>query len=398
MTTFTKSHKILGLCAVLLVGTEAGLLGFSHNRLSAKQEAIVQALEEEEEPTSASFTFAGVGDNLIHEPIYYYKELDTGGRDFTDVFEGISPYLKAADLAYLNLETPLAGDAWGLSGYPNFNGPAEMFAAIDCAGFNWLSLSSNHSLDRGAEGMITQAQDLATNHSSVVYTGGYQSQEDADAIRVTEINGIKVGLASFTYGLNGYVPGEGYEWCVDVYTNPDGSIDYDFVDSRIDALNASSDVQIVSVHWGDEYSNAINAQQQELASYLHAKGVEVIIGTHPHVIQKAEMLETADQQTLVYYSLGNFVSAQDEPERMVGAMASFQLNYDFETGKASFANAAIEPTVTWISSNMHNFKTVPLSTYTEEMAASHYYSLSPQWVSEYAAEIFSENEGVTAVV
>ena len=196
---------------------------------------------------------------------------------------------------------------------------------------------------------------------------------------------------------------EGQEWMIDVYHKDDGSIDYDRIDQKLDALNEVSDVQIVAMHWGDEYQTAPNDEQVEIAHHLNEKGVEAIIGTHPHVIEPVEFIETPEQTTLCYYSLGNFISAQDTNETMVGGMAQFQMNYDFGTRKASFENVQFIPTVTWISPDLRTYRTTTIHEYNDDMAAGHYitsigYDMSKGWVQQFVQDVIGSPSGIDVVL
>ena len=352
---------------------------------------------------SSSFTFTGVGDNLLHDTIFVYHEQDHGNRDFTPLYEMTAPYFQNTDLAYCNFETVCAGDQFGLSGYPSFNGPTEMMDSLVSSGFDWFSISSNHSLDAGAEGLKYEKAYIQQHFPDMSATGAYSSYEDAQQPVVREINGIRVGLCGFTYGLNGYTVPQGMEWLIDVYRNVDDTINYKLIDKKLDAINALSDVQIVAMHWGDEYHNEPNEEQRTLAQYLHSKGVEVIIGTHPHVIQPVEFIESSDQTTLVYYSLGNFISAQDSNVTMVGGMANFRLNYDFNTQKASFSEIQIIPTITWISPDLRQYRTTTIHEYNDDLAANHFVSaqgmdISKAWVQQYVSSIIQGDERIQVVL
>lgn len=352
---------------------------------------------------TSSFTFTGVGDNLLHDPIFVYYEQDTGGRDFLPIYQNTMEDLQSADLAYINFETVCAGDDFGLSGYPSFNGPVEMIDVLSQTGIDWISTASNHSLDVGVDGLMAEMGYISEHDGNITYTGTHISEDSADDPVIRDVNGIRVGLATFTYDMNGIPEPEGYEWVIDNFLLPDGSVDYDLMQTRIDALNAASDVQIVSMHWGEEYQTEPNATQREVAQWLHDQGVEVIIGTHPHVIQPVELIEDENQTTLVYYSLGNFLSAQNHNYTMVGGMADFTLNYDFNTKKTTFSDIRFIPTVTWISPNLRSYRTNTISTYTDEMAADHYVStvmdedMSRTWVQEYVSSVVGNPEGIEIV-
>ncbi len=265
---------------------------------------------------TSSFTFTGVGDNLLHDTLFVYHEQDTGNRDYSGMYSEVTPYFQNSDIAYINFETPCAGDAFGLSGYPSFNGPLEMIDTLAGMGLNWFSTSSNHSMDAGADGLLAEMAYINEKYPGIFYTGTYPDAGSQTMPAVMDVNGIKVGLASFTYGLNGYTLPEDKPWLVNVFVKNEetGEVDYALMDKILDPLTAASDVQIVSMHWGVEYQNQPSDMQKQVAAYLHKKGVEAVIGSHPHVIQPAELLESEDQQTLVYYSLGNFISGQDQNE------------------------------------------------------------------------------------
>lgn len=404
-----RRRKIFRILACVLVLLLCGALVFMLLRLSGSKPSASdpggneQQAAGEMQPKTASFSFAGVGDNLLHEPIYYYWDMDHETRDYAPIYQGITPVIQAADLGYINQETVCAGDAFGLSTYPSFNGPNEFLDTLAASGFDWLSASSNHSMDAGTDALLYQLDYLAQRYPSVSVTGAHRSEEEFYKPIVREINGIRVGLAGFTYGLNGYQKPEGYNWLIDVFDDGNGNVDYALIDGMLERLNAVSDVQIVSMHWGIEYTNEPTAQQRELAAYLHSKGVEAIIGTHPHVIQPAELIQDENQQTLVFYSLGNVLSAQDTSETMVGGLAQFVMNYDFTSRKASFEQISFTPTVTLISPDLHTFGVSLLPDYTDEMAASQFVEVvkgqdcSVQWVRDYTASVMGEPEGITIV-
>ncbi|MCF0245592.1 MAG: CapA family protein [Ileibacterium sp.] len=413
-----KSRKglLIGILCLLLA-TVCGIAGCLYWYLSqngmmktAKTEKAAEEKKTEteaetkpSESKTASFHFTGVGDNLLHDPIFVYYEEDNQSRDYLPIYEATLPYTQNADLSYINFETLCAGDEFGLSGYPNFNGPKEMMDTLKNAGFNWFSICSNHSFDRGADGLMAEMNYIQDNMPDVAYTGSNLSQEASSTPKVVDVNGVKVGLESFTYGLNGYVLPEGQEWLVNQFTTADGGINYDLIKQKLDALKAVSDVQIVTMHWGEEYQNTPNELQQEAARYLNEQGVEVIIGTHPHVIQPAEFISGPEQETLVYYSLGNFLSSQDEFARMIGGMADFDLNYDFNTKKTTFSNVKFIPTITYISPDIRRYKTSTIHEYNNDWAADHYLQvaygqdMSKEAVQNYVREVMQDPVNIEVV-
>lgn len=355
-----------------------------------------QTKKKEVEPKTSSFTFAGVGDNLIHDAIYLEYLNGNTNFDFNQDYALMKQYIEPVDLAYINQETVCAGEEFGLSNYPTFNGPTQILDATFNTGFDWFAASSNHSLDVGAEGLIAELNYIHERYPDVSITGAYRTQEESEKYVVREVNGIKVGLLGYTYGTNGVPLPEDKPWILDL-------IDEEKIKNDVQEISQISDVQIVSMHWGTEYNTEIEPDQEELAKKMNEWGVEVIIGTHPHVIKPAEIIKGEDQDTLCYYSLGNFLSAQDTNDRMVGGMASFTLNYDFTNKETTFENVEFTPTITYFEPNFANFKTMTIHEYDNNYASNHYvtalgYDMSKEWIQNYVKEIVGEPEGIEVVL
>lgn len=389
---------LLAVLVVLSMGSSvvSGAVYF----MRPKEEPIKQNTQEKtelkEENKSSSFTFAGVGDNLIHQAIFSQYEMGDIDYDFKEDYALMKPYIEAADLSFINQETICAGEAFGLSHYPQFNGPTQILDAVADTGFDWLAASSNHSLDKGSDALLAELNYLHENYPDISVTGAYRNEEESNQYIVREVNGIKVGLLGYTYGLNGIPLPEDMPWLVEL-------INEDQIQKDMEALSKISDVQIVSMHWGTEYHTEIEADQQALAQKMNEWGVEVIIGTHPHVIKPAEIIQGEKQDTLCYYSLGNFLSAQDTNEGMVGGMASFTLQYDFDTQETSFKDVKFTPTVMYYDPAFTTFKVMTIHDYNDDYIPSHYvaslgYDMSKAWIQNYVKEIMGSPEGIEVVV
>lgn len=389
---------LLAVLVVLSMGSSvvSGAVYF----MRPKEEPIKQNTQEKtelkEENKSSSFTFAGVGDNLIHQAIFSQYEMGDIDYDFKEDYALMKPYIEAADLSFINQETICAGEEFGLSHYPQFNGPTQILDAVANTGFDWLAASSNHSLDKGSDALLAELNYLHENYPDISVTGAYRSEEESNQYIVREVNGIKVGLLGYTYGLNGIPLPEDMPWLVEL-------INEDQIQKDMEALSKISDVQIVSMHWGTEYHTEIEADQQALAQKMNEWGVEVIIGTHPHVIKPAEIIQGEKQDTLCYYSLGNFLSAQDTNEGMVGGMASFTLQYDFDTQETSFKDVKFTPTVMYYDPAFITFKVMTIHDYNDDYIPSHYvaslgYDMSKAWIQNYVKEIMGSPEGIEVVV
>lgn len=381
---------ICGLLSVVLVVC-LGAIGIRTIQKGKNEKETIIKEEQPKEKTS-SFTFMGVGDNLIHGAVYYWQMQAQQGYNFDSIYELTNSYVQQADLAYINQEVICNGEDYGLSSYPVFNAPREILDSVAKAGFNWLSTSSNHSLDTGANGLIDEMNYLDETYPDIVYTGTHTSQEQRDKYTVIELNGIKVGLLGYTYGMNGFEKPSDMPWLIDV-------IDEDLIRSDMESISKISDVQIVAMHWGTEYVTTTTEEQDYYAKVLNECGAEVVIGTHPHVIEPCEIYHGENQDTLIYYSLGNFLSAQDTMEGMVGGMAQFTLNYDFNSKQTTFSDVKFIPTITYFDSQFTEFRTTTIHEYTDQMAQNHYVSgTTKENVVNYVKEVLGNPEGIEVIL
>lgn len=357
------------------------------------QNAPVQQEQPEEEKViiekDREVSFLAAGDNLIHGLIYYSGDQGDGSYSFDRMYERVSDEISSADIAYLNQETICGGTQLGLQSYPTFNSPYEILDSVAAVGFDWISTSSNHSMDVGEEGILSQLSHLE-ELPQLIQTGTNASADEAKEYKVIEKNGVKIGLLSYTYGLNGFALPDGKEYLVNL-------IDEDRIREDMKELNQISDVQVVSMHWGVEYQFEENEEQRALAQLLSDEGADVIIGTHPHVLQPMEVLKGEEgNETLVMYSLGNFVSAQDVNSRMLGGMAKWTLVYHPSDKSVSFKNICFEPTVMYFDPSGTNVQVYPLSEYTDDTGASHYLSAYGQDMSkQYFIDLVREIMGNT---
>lgn len=357
------------------------------------QNAPVQQEQPEEEKViiekDREVSFLAAGDNLVHGLIYYSGDQGDGSYSFDRMYERVSDEISSADIAYLNQETICGGTQLGLQSYPTFNSPYEILDSVAAAGFDWISTSSNHSMDVGEEGILSQLSHLE-ELPQLIQTGTNESADEAKEYKVIEKNGVKIGLLSYTYGLNGFALPDGKEYLVNL-------IDEDRIREDMKELNQISDVQVVSMHWGVEYQFEENEEQRALAQLLSDEGADVIIGTHPHVLQPMEVLKGEEgNETLVMYSLGNFVSAQDVNSRMLGGMAKWTLVYHPSDKSVSFKNICFEPTVMYFDPSGTDVQVYPLSEYTDDTGESHYLSAYGQDMSkQYFIDLVKEIMGNT---
>lgn len=275
------------------------------------------------------------GDNLIHSSIYKDANENTGGNgyDFKPMYELIKPIVSNYDIAYYNQETILGGTLLGLSDYPTFNSPQEVGDAMIDAGFNLVSLATNHTIDSGEDAVLA-SREYWNSKKDVLAVGSYSSTDERNEVQVRESNGISYTLLNYTYGTNGIPVPSGKEYLVNVWptdldlNNPDTDNEYQAykktVEEDIKRVRDKVDVLMVAMHWGVEYTDEPTEYEKDMAEFLASLDVDIIIGTHPHVIQPVTWID----DTLVIYSLGNLISAQYQDEnynKMVGLMTSFDI-------------------------------------------------------------------------
>ncbi len=286
---------------------------------------------------------------MVHSAQYnaaYNKDKES--YDFTENFQLIAPIIQKADLAIANLETVFAGSERGISSYPLFNSPDEMGLALKDAGFDVLSTANNHSLDKGEKGILRTLSFL--KEIGLTTVGTYQSWEDRDNIVVKEVNGVKIAFISYTYSTNGIPVPKGKEYLVNVINK-----DKLFADLE-KAKELIPDLVIANMHWGNEYQRQPDSVQSDLANELIANGVDIILGSHPHVIQPFDKIEVAldngeKREGFVIYSLGNFISNQNMQtlnKKYVdsGVILNFEIEKDFVSNITKITNISYVPT--WV--------------------------------------------------
>jgi len=367
--TFSVNWKSL-LISLLLLSTTLFYAGCDNGQAEEaplNSNAGKEAVETQEpELTTVTLDLVAVGDNLVHGPIYRGAKAAAGGEgyDFTSVYALIEPYVARADLAFVNQETPLGGEALGLSSYPVFNSPQEVGDHLYDMGFNLICHANNHILDKGSEGLEATLK-FWLSKENIALAGATLDQETAAKIPMLDVKGIKVAFLAYTYGTNGLFLPKGSPLQISY-------IDKEKIKEQVQQAKVSADIVLVSMHWGNEYQMTPSQEQKDLAQYLAELGVDVVIGHHPHVIQPVEILERPDGgKTLVLYSLGNLVSAQNRSAAMLGGMAEAQLIYDREQKSVTLGQVSFLPLVTQYGAQYSDVHVIPWSAYSEDMAFQH---------------------------
>ena len=313
----------------------------------------------EPEPEPISIRITAAGDNLLHNTVSFACALPEGGYDFHPVYENIKKIIEGSDIAFINQEVMLTGEA---SAYPNLAAPTENADALIDAGFNVINLATNHTLDKGVSGLETCLETVHARPFDAVL-GAFRTEEESTQLCILEKQGIRFGFLSYTYGLNGYRLPSDKQWKIAL-------IDETKIQNDLAAIRPECDYLIVSMHWGNEYQTTESSYQNELAQLLCDGGADLIIGTHPHVLQPMKWLEGEDgHKTLCAYSLGNFVSNQHKRATMLGGILEVELLFEKDGTLKEIASAGVIPTVTHYKKG--HYTIYQLSEYTDELAAEH---------------------------
>ena len=251
-----------------------------------------------------------IGDIMCHNTQYldaYNKSTKT--YDFSHFFTNVKSELSSADITIGNLETTFAGADRGYSSYPTFTTPEDLANNLKDIGIDVVSTANNHSLDKGYSGVVNTINVLDT--VGISHMGTYDSPESQKEILIKEVNGLKIAFLSYTYGTNGIPIPSGKDYCINL-------IDKDLILSQLkQAKEKNVDLICVNMHWGVEYRLTPNDEQKELADFLFKNGADIILGSHPHVLEPKEkrtvtLDDGTEKECFVIYSLGNFISGQNK--------------------------------------------------------------------------------------
>lgn len=268
-------------------------------------------------PVVTSATLAAIGDVLLHNTVYQDAKTEQGGYDFKPMFALVRDRLRQPDLVVANQESITGGTELGLSSYPVFNSPHEIGDALHDSGIDLVTMANNHAMDMREKGI--QSAIAYWNQLGMPYTGAFASQEDRDRIRVLKANDISFAFLSYTYGTNGIPVPADKPYLVNLIDEPR-------IHADIERARELSDVVVVSMHWGIEDQANPNDTQRTLAEKLAAWGADIVIGSHPHVLQPFAWLTRPDgKRTFVMYSLGNFLSAQDMMPELIGGIGQIEV-------------------------------------------------------------------------
>ncbi|MCH5314846.1 MAG: CapA family protein [Eubacterium sp.] len=355
---------------VIIVFAVSGHITKEKDLKKPTAETSVSVVNEEtatkKEDVNSKVTFMGVGDNLIHNTLIDAGKQDDGSLDYTSLYANIKPYVEKFDIAYIDQETVLGGDSFEYTGYPVFNSPWEIGTAAIDAGFDIFGCANNHIMDMGYSG-IEKEIEFFSGKKNVVRLGTNSSEKQYNTITYYEKNGITFALFNYTSSTNGIPLPSDKQWCVNL-------MDKDKITKDITEARKNADVVIVFPHWGTEYSFEVSDYQKEYTKLFSDLGVDLVVGCHPHVIEPVEWVTNKEtgKKMLVYYSTGNFISHQLDPENLIGGAA--EVTFEKKNGETEITYAKFVPVVCHYrrgDSGKFEFNVYKLADYTNDLASTH---------------------------
>ena len=373
-------RAILIVLSIILTGSGIMLGEIVSERIQSNMlvanENVVPVIEEQSSsepeepplviiPENTTIQIIAAGDLMFHIPQIKSAERENGSYDFSSPFMYIKEYIQQADIAIANLETVIAREGEALKGFPRFNSPPEVLDAIKDAGFDILVTANNHTLDRGRSGIENTIDQIESRELDYIGT----SKAGRRDFLIVEKEGIKIAFFAYTFGLNG----------LDSLLTQDeldsmvNLIDKDRIASSIkDAEADGAEITIIYLHWGNEYQREASQDQHDLARMLVENGADLVLGSHPHVVQGFETFEAKGNRGLVVYSMGNLISNQRYETMGVsytedGLMISAEIEKNGSTGEVAIKE--IIPIATWVhryeSEGRYEYRIIPVADYLE---------------------------------
>lgn len=329
-----KLWLLLSLFVVMLAGAAYGVLYATKPHGTKQSEKTTATAAQAKTSDETVIQLAMMGDMLAHDSVNAQAKT-ANGYDYTPYFTKIKPLYKDADIVFCNPETPVAGDTYGVSGYPTFNAPSA-FARdlVKGAGCNVINLASNHQGDKGQAG-IDASLAVWKSVDPIAYNGMNSTAEEQTTVSYFTVHGVKVAFLAFMDFSNAPSPNV---YSVNSYH------DTALVQKLMAEAKANAQIVLVSAHWGNEDSNTVNADQKAVAQLFVDNGATMIIGTGPHVEQAVAWLTSSDGRSVpVWYSIGNMLSSQLGINGLTSGVAKAEIHVKNST-IASVSNLSFAPT------------------------------------------------------
>lgn len=378
---------------VITDGTDAllgGTISESEETLQRAEESLAESSDQPPEATS-EYKIIMVGDVLLHTPVEESCLQPDGSYDYDSLFSHTKEEIAAADLALVNQEVIIGGADLGISGYPCFNADYSLCDSLVGAGFDVICHATNHAMDKGRAGLVNCAEYWRDEYPQITVLGIHDTADTSTSCgadpSIIELGDMRIAVLNYTYGTNGISLPADMSYSVDLLKKEQVAADI----RRAEEL---ADFTIVCPHWGTEYRLTPDASQEKWTKIFAENGADLILGTHPHVIEPIEWVtdEASEHEMLVYYSLGNFVNwtsgtGEGVANRMVGGMAEVTITKN-DHGEVEIADYGVKPMISHVASAPEGVTTYFLEDYPEELAEENeIVSQDPEFSREYCVNL-----------
>lgn len=359
--------------------------------ITVEMSETVQVPSEQLADPPPEYKIIMVGDILLHTPVEESCLQPDGSYDYDSLFSHTKEEIAAADLALVNQEVIIGGADLGITGYPSFNADFSLCDSLAGAGFDIICHATNHAMDKGRKGLINCAKYWRENYPQITVLGIHDTADTSTSCGaepvILDLPDMKIAVLNYTYGTNGIQLPDDMPYAVDLLNEEQVAAD-------IQRAEELADFTIVCPHWGTEYRLTSDASQEKWTKIFAENGADLILGTHPHVIEPIEWVtdEASEHEMLVYYSLGNFVNwtsgtGEGVANRMVGGMAEVTLTKN-DNGEVEIADYGVKPMISHVASGPEGVTTYFLEDYPEELAEENeIVSQDPEFSREYCVNL-----------
>jgi poly-gamma-glutamate synthesis protein (capsule biosynthesis protein) len=359
--------------------------------ITVEMSETVQVPSEQLADPPPEYKIIMVGDILLHTPVEESCLQPDGSYDYDSLFSHTKEEIAAADLALVNQEVIIGGADLGITGYPSFNADFSLCDSLAGAGFDIICHATNHAMDKGRKGLINCAKYWRENYPQITVLGIHDTADTSTSCGaepvILDLPDMKIAVLNYTYGTNGIQLPDDMPYAVDLLNEEQVAAD-------IQRAEELADFTIVCPHWGTEYRLTSDASQEKWTKIFAENGADLILGTHPHVIEPIEWVtdEAGEHEMLVYYSLGNFVNwtsgtGEGVANRMVGGMAEVTITKN-DHGEVEIADYGVKPMISHVASGPEGVTTYFLEDYPEELAEENeIVSQDPEFSREYCVNL-----------
>lgn len=359
--------------------------------ITVEMSETVQVPSEQLADPPPEYKIIMVVDILLHTPVEESCLQPDGSYDYDSLFSHTKEEIAAADLALVNQEVIIGGADLGITGYPSFNADFSLCDSLAGAGFDIICHATNHAMDKGRKGLINCAKYWRENYPQITVLGIHDTADTSTSCGaepvILDLPDMKIAVLNYTYGTNGIQLPDDMPYAVDLLNEEQVAAD-------IQRAEELADFTIVCPHWGTEYRLTSDASQEKWTKIFAENGADLILGTHPHVIEPIEWVtdEAGEHEMLVYYSLGNFVNwtsgtGEGVANRMVGGMAEVTITKN-DHGEVEIADYGVKPMISHVASGPEGVTTYFLEDYPEELAEENeIVSQDPEFSREYCVNL-----------